>query len=81
MSRFGGYAFVTLGFINVNLTAGPLQVATTFYVNDAHVACQLLLGRSWIHKHNAVPSMYHQYLKAIWKDKKVHINAYAYHFW
>lgn len=27
-----------------------------------------------IHKHNVLPSTYHQCLKAIWKGKKVHVN-------
>lgn len=35
----------------------------------------MLLGRPWIHRQKAIPSIYHQCLKGILKGKRVHINA------
>lgn len=42
------------------------QLQTTYH---------LLLEWPWIHHHKFIPSTYHKWLQAIWKGKRVHINA------
>lgn len=72
---FNGNRTYTVSSISLDLTVGPIRVAHRFHVIDTQTSYQLLLGRPWIQKYKAVPSTYHQCLKAIWKGKKVHINA------
>lgn len=72
---FGGNRSFSLGYIILDLAIGPMQVATQFHMIDVGTFYHLLLGRPWIHKHKAVPSTYHQCLKAIYKDKKGHVNV------
>lgn len=57
----------TLDFLSLDLTVGPLKLACRFYVIDSWTAYHLLLGRSWIHRHKSIPSLYHQCLEAILK--------------
>lgn len=65
----------TVGSISLDLTMGSILVVHRFHVIDSQTSYHLLLGRPWIHRYKAIPSTYHQCLKAIWKRKKVHINA------
>lgn len=78
-AAYRGFRFLsasfTVGYINLNLTIGPLQAAIKLYVIDTRTSYHLFHGRTWIHKHQHVPSMYHQCLKKIWKGKKVHVRA------
>lgn len=59
--EFGGNATLTPGFINLNLVVGLTLVAKRFHVINARITF--------------APSVYHQYLKAICKGKKVLTNA------
>lgn len=53
-----------------------IQVATHFHISDACMSYHLLLGRPSFHKHRVLLSMYHQFLKVLCRDKKVHENAF-----
>lgn len=75
VSSFNGSRTYTIGSISLDLTVGPIRAAHRFHVIDTQTSYHLLLGRPWIHRYKAVPSTYHQCLKAVWKGKKVLINA------
>lgn len=84
VTGFGGDRTHTLGFVNLDLTVKPIRVAHRFHAIDAQMtyrlslqnySMQLMLGRPWIHRYKTILSTYHQFLKAIWKDRRVHINA------
>lgn len=44
-------------------------------VINAQTTYHRLLERLWIHHYKAIPSTYHQCLKAIWEGRRVNINA------
>lgn len=69
---FAGYCTFTLGFVNHDLI---MRTTHLFHVIDSPTAFHLMLRRPWIHRHKVIPSTYHQYLKAIWKESREHINA------
>lgn len=75
VSSFGGDCTHTLGFVNLDLTVGPLRAAHRFHIINAQMFYHLLLERTWIHHYKAVPLTYLQYLKAIWKGRQAHLNA------
>lgn len=54
---------------------GSIWGAHPFQVIDFQTSYHILLARPWIHRNKAMPSTYHQCLKAVWKGKRVHINA------
>lgn len=74
MSSFKGNVFA-IGFINLDMTIRPLRAANSFHIMDAQTSYHLPLKKPWIHKHKAVLSTYHQFLKAIWKGKKFYANT------
>lgn len=45
VSRFGGNASLTLGFIELDMTIGPMRASTRFHVFDGITVYHLLLGR------------------------------------
>lgn len=55
----------TFGFVNLNITVKPMRTVNRFKVIDAPSSYHMLLGRPWIHRYKAIPSTYHQCLKAI----------------
>lgn len=66
---FGGNATYTLGFIILDLIIGPMRPTTRFHLIYAYTTYYMLLRRPRISRHRAIPSSYHQCLKAIWKEK------------
>lgn len=72
---FRGNRTYTMGFLNLDLTIGPIQAAHKFHMIDFQTTYHLLLRRPWIHLHKTVPSTDHKCLKSIWKGKRVHVNA------
>ncbi|GAA0174419.1 hypothetical protein LIER_27812 [Lithospermum erythrorhizon] len=48
-----------LGKLGLHLVLGELETTAWFHVIDAKVTYNILLGRSWIHSSNVVPSTLH----------------------
>uniref|UniRef100_A0A2N9EQZ9 Uncharacterized protein n=1 Tax=Fagus sylvatica TaxID=28930 RepID=A0A2N9EQZ9_FAGSY len=59
---FGGVGEYTKGHIQLVLKVGPVVAFTRFHVVDSVVPYHILLGRPWLHKHQLIPSTYHQSL-------------------
>lgn len=75
LSSFGGNTSFNIGYINLDLILNPYEphsISCYWCPNFLH----LLLERLWTQKHKVVPSMYHHCFKAIWKSKKVHVDAF-----
>lgn len=45
VSSFRGHSMYTMGFVNLDLTVGPIRVAHKFHLMDSQMTCHLLLGR------------------------------------
>ena len=59
ITRFGGSAESTEGYVRLALRVGPIVALTRFHVINSEVSYHVLLGRPWLHKHCLIPSMYH----------------------
>uniref|UniRef100_A0A2N9EGQ7 RNase H type-1 domain-containing protein n=1 Tax=Fagus sylvatica TaxID=28930 RepID=A0A2N9EGQ7_FAGSY len=59
---FGGVGEYTKRHIQLVLKVGPIVALTRFHIVDSVVPYHILLGRPWLHKHQLIPSTYHQSL-------------------
>ena len=57
ITRFGGSAKSTEGYVRLALKVGPIVALTKFYVINLEVSYHVLLGRPWLYKHHLIPSM------------------------
>ncbi|XP_028061728.1 uncharacterized protein LOC114265167 [Camellia sinensis] len=73
---FGGEKKVTRGHVVVDLAVGEICFATKFHVIDADTNYHMILGRAWMHRYGAIPSSYHQCVKAKLEKCTVTINAF-----
>ena len=80
LTTFALSSFTTKGHVYVDLQIGPLRATTNFYMIDADVSYHMLLGRPWIHKNYAIPSILYQRLKAIKGKKEILIPSMKAHF-
>jgi hypothetical protein len=72
---FGGVGEYTRGHIQLVLKVGLIVALTQFHVVDSVVPYHILLGRPWLHKHQLIPSTYHQYVKGRLNGKPIRIAA------
>ena len=72
---FGGVGEHTKGYIQLVLKVGPIVALTWFHVVDFVVPYHILLGRPWLHKHQFIPSTYHQCVKGRLNGKPIRITA------
>jgi hypothetical protein len=72
---FGGVGEYTKGHIQLVLKVGPIVSLTRFHVVDSVVPYDILLGRPWLHKHQLIPSTYHQCVKGRLNGKPIRIAA------
>jgi hypothetical protein len=72
---FGGVGEYTKGHIQLVLKVGPIVSLTRFHVVDSVVPYHILLGRPWLHKHQLIPSTYHQCVKGRLNGKPIRIAA------
>uniref|UniRef100_A0A2N9HCW8 Integrase catalytic domain-containing protein n=1 Tax=Fagus sylvatica TaxID=28930 RepID=A0A2N9HCW8_FAGSY len=72
---FGGVGEYTKGHIQLVLKIGPIVALTRFHVVDSVVPYHILLGRPWLHKHQLIPSTYHQCVKGRLNGKPIRIAA------
>uniref|UniRef100_A0A2N9J9P3 RNA-directed DNA polymerase n=1 Tax=Fagus sylvatica TaxID=28930 RepID=A0A2N9J9P3_FAGSY len=70
---FGGVGEYTKGHIQLVLKVGPIVAFTRFHVVDSVVPYHILLGRPWLHKHQLIPSTYHQCVKGRLNGKPIRI--------
>lgn len=63
-----------LGFVNIDLAVGTNQTAHGFHVIECKTTYHLL-PESLGYTAKAIPFTYHQCLKAIWKCRRIHVNA------
>nr|POF21549.1 hypothetical protein CFP56_10762 [Quercus suber] len=63
MTGFGGRGEYTASHIQLWLKVGPIASLAWFHVVKIEVSYYMLLGRLWLHKHQLVPSTYHQCVK------------------
>ena len=75
ITGFGGERRVTIGCVTVDLAVGEIRSATKFHIIDSEANYHIILGRTWMHRYGAVPSSYHQCVKAKWGKKTVTIQA------
>ncbi|XP_038716516.1 uncharacterized protein LOC120009859 [Tripterygium wilfordii] len=64
-----------LGRIRMPVTIGPRTVEVDFLVIDLPSTYNAIMGRTWLHLMEAVPSSYHQMLKFPFGDKVVEIRG------
>ena len=75
ISGFGNSSEETVGHVLLDLKVGPIKALTCFHVIDAATSYHILLGRPWLHKHQVVPSTYHQYVKGRLNGKVFKVSA------
>ncbi|XP_026398297.1 uncharacterized protein LOC113294090 [Papaver somniferum] len=59
---FNGAPKKPLGYIVLEVKAGPMKVDTRFSVVNAPSPYNSIIGRRWVHKLKGVAATYHQYL-------------------
>ena len=72
---FGGRSEYTAGHIQLWLKVGPIASLARFHVVKMEVSYHVLLGRPWLHKHQLVPSTYHQCVKGRLNGRMICIAA------
>jgi len=60
-----------MGKIKLRYQIGNLRSEATYYVIDADISYNLLLGRPWIHRNSIVLSTLHQVIKYVDEERKV----------
>ena len=75
VTGFGRGGEYTAGHIQLWLKVGPIASLARFHVVKTEVSYHVLLGRPWLHKHQLVPSTYHQCVKGILNGRMKHIAA------
>ena len=75
VTGFGGRGEYTTSHIHLWLKVGPIASLAHFHVVKTEVSCHILLGRLWLHKHQLVPSTYHQYVKGRLNGRMIWIAA------
>lgn len=61
------------GLVLLSIRVGPIERDVIFQVLDLPLSYNILLGRPWIHKMQAVPSTYHQFLKFSYNGVEVSV--------
>jgi hypothetical protein len=70
---FGGVGEYTKGHIQLVLKVRPIVTLTWFHVVDSVVPYHILLKIPWLHKHQLIPSTYHQCVKGRLNGKPIRI--------
>ncbi|GAV58423.1 hypothetical protein CFOL_v3_01957, partial [Cephalotus follicularis] len=64
VSGFVAVTLQTLVYVSIDLKVNKIRGPPIFHVIDALATYHVLLGRSWIHENEAIPSTLHECLKA-----------------
>ena len=73
VTGFDGRGEYTVGHIQLWLKVGPIASLARFHVVKIEVSYHVLLGRPWLHKHQLVPSTYHQCVKGRLNGRMIRI--------
>ena len=65
----------TIESIQLVLKVGPIVALTRFHVINSTMSYHALLGQPWLHRHNLVPSTYHQCVKGRFNSKPIRITT------
>ena len=72
---FGRRSKYNAGHIQLWLKVEPIASLTRFHMVKTEVLYHVLLGRPWLHKHQLVPSTYHQCVKGRLNGRMIRIVA------
>ncbi|XP_026435783.1 uncharacterized protein LOC113333566 [Papaver somniferum] len=72
---FNGAPTKPLGYIVLQVDAGPMKVDTRFSVVDAPSLYNAIIGRRWVHKLKGGAATYHQYLRFLTPEGVMEING------
>uniref|UniRef100_A0A2N9H9C9 Integrase catalytic domain-containing protein n=1 Tax=Fagus sylvatica TaxID=28930 RepID=A0A2N9H9C9_FAGSY len=72
---FSGESVIPLGKTTLLVLTGPINLQTEFIVIQAPSPYNAIMGRSWLHKMKAIPSILHQKLRFPTKDGVMEING------
>ena len=61
--------------MSVDLKVGPIWAPTFMHVMEGSTSYHIILGCPWLKAYKAVASTYHEYVKAVWRNKQVVIKA------
>ena len=75
VARIGALQQNTLRHVSLDLRVGPIRAPTLMHVMEGSTSYHIILGRPWLKAYKAMASIYQQYVKAIWKNKQVVIEA------
>ena len=75
VTGFGGRGEYTASHIQLWLKIGPITSLARFHVVKTKVSYHVLLGRPWLHKHQLVPSTYHQCVKGRLNGRMIRVAA------
>ena len=75
VTGFGGRGEYTADHIQLWLKVGPIASLARFHVVKTEVSYHVFLGRPWLHKHQLVPSTYHQCVKGRLNGRMIRIAA------
>ena len=76
VKAFDGTRWEVTGEIEIKIQIGPCMFTVEFQVMDISPSYNCLLGRSWIHIAEAVPSTLHQKIKFVTRDESVQLAAH-----
>nr|POE66823.1 hypothetical protein CFP56_52033 [Quercus suber] len=64
----------TLGHVSLDLRVWPIPAPTLMHVMEGNTSYHIFLGRPRLKAYKAVASTYHQYVKAVWRNRQVIIE-------
>ena len=69
LSGFNGASTTSFGDVVLPIQVGPVTLNMQFSVVEDLSPFNAILGRTWLHNMKAIPSMYHQMVSFLTKDK------------
>ena len=69
LSGFNGASTTSLGDVVLPIQVGPVTLNMQFSVVEDLSPFNAILGRTWLHSMKAIPSMYHQMVSFLTKDR------------
>ena len=63
LSGFSRETVVPSGKVTINVTVGTISSLTEFFVLNTFSPYNAILGKLWLHRMGAVPSIFHQWLR------------------
>ncbi|GAV73657.1 hypothetical protein CFOL_v3_17140 [Cephalotus follicularis] len=80
INGFAIQSFSTFGYVMVDLNIRGIRSPTHFHIIDANTFYHLLIGRPWVHRHEAILSTLYQCMKAHRRGRDYNILTSKYPF-